>query len=74
MDMKLSSLHCPNYDFLLNEFRKWEFDCELNDHDHHIPRSSSSSETTNFLKRRNYDEVTSYSIKRKDADEKKRKR
>ncbi|KAG5581902.1 hypothetical protein H5410_052529 [Solanum commersonii] len=71
--MEISSLQFPNYDFLLDEFRLWEFDSELNDHDHHIPRSLSSSETTNFLKRSNYNKVTSYSIKRKDADHKKEK-
>ncbi|KAH0722823.1 hypothetical protein KY290_005477 [Solanum tuberosum] len=66
--MEISSLHFPNYDFLLDEFRIWEFNSELN-----IPRSLSSSETTNFLKGSNYDGVTSYSIKRKDTDHKEEK-
>ncbi|KAK6778163.1 hypothetical protein RDI58_024881 [Solanum bulbocastanum] len=73
MDMEISSFQFPNYDFLLDEFLIWEFDSKLNDHDRHIPKSLSSSETTNFLKESNYDEVTSYSIRRKDADHKKEK-
>ncbi|XP_055808631.1 ethylene-response factor C3-like [Solanum dulcamara] len=74
MDMEISSLQFPNFDFLLDEFRIWKFDdSELNDHDHQIPRSSSSSETNNFSKGCNEEEATSYSIKRKDADKKEEK-
>ncbi|KAK4342596.1 hypothetical protein RND71_038412 [Anisodus tanguticus] len=52
----------------LNQFRIWEFDSELNDHNHRIPRSSPSSETINSSKGSNDEDVTSYSIKRKDAE------
>ncbi|KAK4364886.1 hypothetical protein RND71_016244 [Anisodus tanguticus] len=56
-----------------DQFRIWEFDSELNDHNHQIPRSSPSSETVNSSKESNDEEVTSYSIKRKDAEYKEEK-
>ncbi|MCD7466480.1 hypothetical protein HAX54_003229 [Datura stramonium] len=72
--MEISSLHeFPSFDFLLDQFRIWEFDSKLNDHDHQISRSSSSSETINSLKGSKGREVTSYSIKRKVADHKEEK-
>ncbi|XP_060174440.1 ethylene-response factor C3-like [Lycium barbarum] len=71
--MEISSLQFPNSDFLLDQFRIWEIESELNDHSHQIPRSSSSSETINSSKGSNDEEVTSYSIKRKDANHKEEK-
>ncbi|KAK4366531.1 hypothetical protein RND71_014411 [Anisodus tanguticus] len=56
-----------------DQFRIWEFDSELNDHNHRIPRSSPSSETINSSKGSNDEEVISYSIKRKDAEHKEEK-
>ncbi|KAK4343550.1 hypothetical protein RND71_036644 [Anisodus tanguticus] len=56
-----------------DQFRIWKFDSELNDHNHRIPRSSPSSETINSSKGSNDEEVTSYSIKRKDVEHKEEK-
>ncbi|KAK4348401.1 hypothetical protein RND71_031156 [Anisodus tanguticus] len=53
-----------------DQFRIWKFDSELNDHNHRIPRISPSSETINSSKGSNDEHVTSYSIKRKDAEHK----
>ncbi|KAK4352030.1 hypothetical protein RND71_027548 [Anisodus tanguticus] len=53
--------------------KRIEFDSELNDHNHRIPRSSPSSETIYSSKGSNDEEVTSYSIKRKDAEHKEEK-
>ncbi|KAK4364589.1 hypothetical protein RND71_015947 [Anisodus tanguticus] len=61
------------FQWQLDQFRIWEFDSELNDHNHRIPRSSPSSETINSSKGSNDEEVTSYSIKRKDAEHKEEK-
>ncbi|KAK4362831.1 hypothetical protein RND71_018072 [Anisodus tanguticus] len=61
------------YLWTIYQFRIWKFDSELNDHNHRIPRSSPSSETINSSKGSNDEEVTSYSIKRKDAEHKEEK-